>query len=156
MIIVAINLVLPWGLVHTLINTTVLVGLYVGFNLALPQDTPPSFAAVLNNLTFIGCTAVFAIVGSRLKQRLTTEKFAVRQALRKARDTLWAEMGLAKQIQTALLPSVGTFGDYEFAALTTPADEVGGDTTTGSRRRTASGGSRSAMSRGTVSSRGWS
>lgn len=127
LIIVAINLVLPWGLVHTFLNTALLVGLYVGFNLALPQDSPVSFTAVLNNMTFIACTAVFAVVGSRLKQRLTTEEFSVRKALRKARDTLWAEMGLAKQIQAALLPSVGTFGDCEFAALMLPAEEIGGD-----------------------------
>lgn len=127
LLIVAINLVLPWGLIHTLINTTLLVGLYVGVNLALPQDAPPSFAAVLNNMTFIACTSVFAIVGSALKQRLTREEFSLRGALRRARDELWAEMGLAKRIQSALLPTVGRFGRYEVAALMVPAEEVGGD-----------------------------
>jgi len=127
LIIVAINLVLPWGLFHTVLNTTLLVGLYVGFNLALPQEEPPAFAAMLNNMTFIACTSVFAIVGSVLRQRLTAEEFSLRMALRNTRDELWAEMGLAKQIQSALLPSVTTLRSYDVAALMVPAEEVGGD-----------------------------
>lgn len=127
LIIVAINLVLPWGLVHTILNTALLVALYVGFNLALPQDAPPAFAGLLNNLTFIACTSVFAVVGSALRQRLTAEEFSLRMALRDARDELWAEMGLAKQIQSALLPSITTLGNYDVAARMVPAEEVGGD-----------------------------
>jgi serine phosphatase RsbU (regulator of sigma subunit) len=127
LIIVAINLVLPWGVRNTLINITLIVSIYVVTNLVRPQPTPPALAVVLTNATFIASTAVFAIVGSYLKQRLTTDEFVLRRALQRTRDTLWAELGLAKRIQTALLPSMGAFGDHELAALMMPADEVGGD-----------------------------
>jgi sigma-B regulation protein RsbU (phosphoserine phosphatase) len=62
-----------------------------------------------------------------VKQGLIEQEFWGRSKLSAARDALWGEMELAKQIQTALLPRVDRVPGFRVAARMLPTAEVGGD-----------------------------
>ena len=57
----------------------------------------------------------------------TAELNEANDKLKKAMDSLWGEMELAKKIQTALLPDNPSIRGYDISAQMSPADEVGGD-----------------------------
>ena len=121
------GLLLPWRPVHTALTSALTIGLYVALNLIIAQREPIDTALLVNNLYFLVSTAVIAVSINAVKHRLIVKEFLSRQQLKEARDALWGEMGVAKQIQTALLPNVTTVGPFEIAAVMQPADEVGGD-----------------------------
>jgi serine phosphatase RsbU (regulator of sigma subunit) len=62
-----------------------------------------------------------------VKHKLVKKEFMLMVELRKARDSIWSEMELAKRIQTALLPDEEKMSGFEVAAQMVPAKEVGGD-----------------------------
>jgi serine phosphatase RsbU (regulator of sigma subunit) len=139
LVIVAVNLVLPWRAIHTAINGWLVVAMYLALNLSVgdPFHTP----LLINNLYFLSSTVVIAVAISYLKHSLIEREFRLRaellelndtldrsrEELKTARDALWGEMEVAKRIQTALLPASRRLGAYEVAAVMHPADEVGGD-----------------------------
>jgi len=127
LVIIAVNLLLPWKPVHTALTSVLTIGLYVALNLLVPQAETVQFNLVINNLYFMVSTGIIAVSINAVKHRLIVKEFLARQELKEARDALWGEMEVAKHIQTALLPQVTKLGPYEVAALMRPADEVGGD-----------------------------
>lgn len=127
LVLIAANLLLPWAALHSAINSAMIIGLYVGLNLLVPQSEPVRSEILINNLYFLCSTSVIAVSINHVKQKLITQEFHLRTDLAAARDALWGEMEVAKRIQTSLLPRVEQLGDYRVAATMLPADEVGGD-----------------------------
>jgi phosphoserine phosphatase RsbU/P len=139
LIVVAVNVLLPWQAVHSLINGIFIVAIYLVVNGI--WGGPFHAANLINNLYFIGSTVTIAVAISYVKYRLIEQEFRSRaelvdananldrsrEELRAARDALWGEMEVAKRIQTALLPTNRAVGPYEVAARMQPAEEVGGD-----------------------------
>ncbi|MFZ5468102.1 MAG: PP2C family protein-serine/threonine phosphatase [Myxococcota bacterium] len=139
LVIVAVNLLLPWRAVHSAANGGLVLGMYVVYNALF--GGPPHVQTVINNLYFLGSTVVIAVAINHTKHRLIEQEFWLRAELldtnrhldrsraelKAARDALWGEMEVAKRIQTALLPKNRRLGNFEVCALMQPAAEVGGD-----------------------------
>lgn len=125
LVLIATNLLLPWEVIHSIINSALIIGMYVVINAIWGGDF--EVANLVNNLYFMSATAVIAVSINYVKQKLVRQEFLLRAELEEARDALWTEMEVAKRIQTALLPNERRIGPYEVAALMVPADEVGGD-----------------------------
>ncbi|MGV7225060.1 MAG: PP2C family protein-serine/threonine phosphatase [Nitrospinales bacterium] len=125
LVIIAVNLLLPWSAIHSTINCTMVISLYLGINILAGPDFDS--AILFNNLFFLFATAVIAVSINYVKNRLVRQEFFLLIELKKARDALWSEIELAKRIQTALLPDKEKIEGYEIAAAMSPAKEVGGD-----------------------------
>jgi serine phosphatase RsbU (regulator of sigma subunit) len=127
LVMIAANTFLPWRAIHSALNCTILILLYVGLNLAMPSDTPTSRVALINNLYFLISTAIISVATNRVREHLIREEFDARSGLQRARDALWGDMEVAKRIQTSLLPTVRQLPGFKVAATMLPAAEVGGD-----------------------------
>lgn len=125
LVIIGVNLLLPWEAIHSAINGLMLLAIYVFLNFFTPQDF--SAANMISNLFFMCGTVIIAVSINYVRYKLIRQEFYLRTELRKARDALWGEMELAKKIQTSILPENERLGVYQVAALMKPADEVGGD-----------------------------
>jgi serine phosphatase RsbU (regulator of sigma subunit) len=139
LVIVGVNLLLPWRALHSAVNGLVVIVTYVTLNLLYGGDSDSE--TVISNLYFLGSTAVVAVAISTVRHRLIQGEFQLRAELvqtnadldrsrvelKAARDALWGEMEVAKRIQTALLPQNRRVGAYDVAARMLPAAEVGGD-----------------------------
>jgi serine phosphatase RsbU (regulator of sigma subunit) len=125
LVIIAVNLLLPWSVIHSTINCAIVISMYIGFNIWAGPDF--EFSILFNNLFFLFATAVIAVSINYVKNRLVRQEFFLLIELKKARDALWSEIELAKRIQTALLPAKEKIEGYEIAAAMSPAKEVGGD-----------------------------
>ncbi|MBN8614354.1 MAG: PP2C family protein-serine/threonine phosphatase [Deltaproteobacteria bacterium] len=125
LVLIAVNVLLPWAVVHSIVNSVVLIAMYVLINTL--SGTPFEVSNLINNLYFLSATAVIAVSINYVKHNLIKSEFQQRNALKSARDALWSEMEVAKKIQMALLPDLQKLGGYEIAATMIPADEVGGD-----------------------------
>lgn len=139
LVVVGVNLILPWRALHSAVNGALVVAMYVVANAA--WGGPAQAGPLVNNLFFLVSTVVITVAISFLKHRLIEREFHLRaelldvnatldrsrQELKAARDALWGEMEVAKRIQTALLPAGRRLGGYRVAATMRPADEVGGD-----------------------------
>jgi serine phosphatase RsbU (regulator of sigma subunit) len=125
LVIIGVNLLLPWKAYHSAINGLMLIVFYVLLNLIFPN--PFKTENLINNLYFMSGTVIIAVSINYVRHKLIKQEFFLRTELRKARDALWGEMELAKKIQTSLLPENGRLGEYQIAAVMRPADEVGGD-----------------------------
>ncbi|MEW6777955.1 MAG: PP2C family protein-serine/threonine phosphatase [Bdellovibrionota bacterium] len=127
LVMIAVTILLPWGVVHSAVNAAILIGLYVLVNaLTVPSDTWDS-PLLINNLYFLCATAIISVSINYVKQQLIRREFFARADLEKARDALWGEMEVAKRIQTSLLPRRHLLKGYTIAATMIPAAEVGGD-----------------------------
>lgn len=125
LVIIAINITMPWKAIYSAINSVIIIGLYIILNYITPHSF--EFTILVNNLFFLCSTAVFAVAINHLRYRLIEKEFYLLIELKKARDALWSEMELAKRIQTALLPEKKSLKGFEIAAAMHPAIEVGGD-----------------------------
>ncbi len=125
LVIIAVNIPMPWKAIYSTINSIVIISLYIFLNIASGQSFTPSI--ITNNLFFLCSTAVFAVAINHLRYNLIEKEFYLMIKLKKARDALWSEMELAKRIQTALLPENKRIKGFEIAAIMSPAIEVGGD-----------------------------
>jgi len=125
LVIIAINITMPWRAIYSAVNCVIIIGLYLILNIASGQSFTPSI--ITNNLFFLCSTAVFAVAINHLRYKLIEKEFYLLIELKKARDALWSEMELAKRIQTALLPENKRIKGFEIAATMSPAIEVGGD-----------------------------
>lgn len=125
LVIIGVNLLMPWHARHTAYNAGIIIGLYLAFNLLIP--VPFQSADLINHLFFLVSTAVVAVSINYVRFKLIEKEFSLLVDLKKARDSLWSEMELAKRIQTALLPRGQSLRDFEMAVTMLPADEVGGD-----------------------------
>ncbi|PKL17228.1 MAG: LacI family transcriptional regulator [Spirochaetae bacterium HGW-Spirochaetae-5] len=125
LVIIGVNLLLPWKAYHSAVNGIMLILFYVIINFLFPN--PYRIENLINNLYFMSGTVIIAVSINYVRHKLIKQEFYLRSELRKARDALWGEMELAKKIQTTLLPENGRLGEYQIAAVMRPADEVGGD-----------------------------
>jgi len=125
LVIIAVNLLLPWPAIHSAINAVLLMLFYIISNFVVYQ--PFDNANLINNVFFMSATIIIAVCINYVRHRLIKQEFFLRNELKKARDALWGEMELAKRIQTSLLPKNSRLGNYQVAAIMKPADEVGGD-----------------------------
>lgn len=125
LVIIAVNLLLPWSAIHSSINCLAVISMYIFFNIWGGPDF--ELPLLFNNLFFLIATAVIAVSINYVKNRLVRQEFYLLIELKKARDALWSEIELAKRIQTALLPDREEIEGYEIAAAMSPAKEVGGD-----------------------------
>jgi serine phosphatase RsbU (regulator of sigma subunit) len=139
LVVIAVNLLLPWSPIHSAVNGTLVVAMYVAANAVL--GGPFEVSRLANNLFFLGSTVIIAIAVARAKYQLIANEFATRaellhanedldrsrRELKTARDALWGEMEVAKRIQTSLLPENRRVGAYDVAAKMLPAAEIGGD-----------------------------
>ncbi len=125
LVLIGVNLLLPWKAAHSAANTFLVVFMYVLSNVI--AGTPYDPVVLANNLFFLLATAVIVVSINQVKYSLVRQEFSLLVQLKRARDALWGEMELAKRIQTALLPSTKEVRGYEMAAVMHPAAEVGGD-----------------------------
>lgn len=125
LVIIGVNLLLPWKSIHTAINSFIIVAMYILLNVIWGAPFDPMI--LTNNLFFMCSTAIMAVSINYVRHKLVKQEFFLRQELQEARDSLWSEMELAKRIQTALLPNKQQFKGYDIAATMIPAQEVGGD-----------------------------
>ena len=125
LVIIGVNLLLPWKSIHSAINSIIIILLYLLLN--LPAATNFDHTIMANNLFFLSATAIIAVSINYVKYNLIRKEFNLLVELKKARDALWSEMELAKRIQTALLPGKQRIGGFDIAAAMIPAKEVGGD-----------------------------
>jgi serine phosphatase RsbU (regulator of sigma subunit) len=139
LVVIAVNLLLPWRPIHSAVNGILVLAMYVAANALF--GGPFEVTKLVNNLFFLGGTVVIAIAVARAKHQLIANEFVTRaellnanldldrsrQELKAARDALWGEMEVAKRIQTSLLPENRRVGGYDVAARMQPAAEVGGD-----------------------------
>lgn len=139
LVVVATNLLIPWRPVHSAVNGSLIVGMYVIGCARWGGDF--HLSTLINNLYFLTSTVIISVAISFLKHRLIEREYRLRAELtdvnatldrsrgelKDARDALWGEMEVAKRIQTALLPANRKLNGYEVAAVMQPAAEVGGD-----------------------------
>ena len=125
LVIIAVNLLLPWSMIHSALNCTIVISLYLVCNIIVGHEY--SKAILINNLFFLFSTAFIAISINYLKYKLVRQEFFLLNELKKARDALWGEMEIASRIQTALLPDKEKMSGLEISATMMPAKEVGGD-----------------------------
>lgn len=125
LVIMGVNLLLPWRSLHSAANSCMILAMYIGFNMAVGLDF--SYKILFNNLFFMISTVIIAIVLNFVKHKLIKDEFHLLVQLKKTRDALWSEMEIAKRIQTALLPNKERISGFEIAASMSPAKEVGGD-----------------------------
>jgi serine phosphatase RsbU (regulator of sigma subunit) len=139
LVVIAVNLLLPWRPIHSALNGIAAVGMYVLANALC--GGPFQVAMLTNNLFFFGSTVIIAIAVAAARHQLIATEFLTRAELvqanhdldrsrvelKVARDALWGEMEVAKRIQTALLPQNRRVGAYDVAARMLPAAEIGGD-----------------------------
>lgn len=126
LVIIGVNLLMPWRATHTAVNAIAIMAAYIAFNMIAGK--PFDQAKLTNNLFFLASTAVLAVSINHVRYNLIEKEFSLLVKLKKARDALWGEMELAKRIQTALLPQrKGGIRGFESAVTLLPAKEVGGD-----------------------------
>jgi serine phosphatase RsbU (regulator of sigma subunit) len=125
LVIIGVILLIPWKVIHSTINSILIISMYLVFNLIAARNYDSSI--LVNNLFFLCSTAIMAVSINYVKHKLVKKEFMLMVELRKARDAIWSEMELAKRIQTALLPDEEKMSGFEVAAQMVPAKEVGGD-----------------------------
>ena len=125
LVIIAVNLLLPWSMKHSALNCAIVIALYLTGNVIVGK--PYVKSVLINNLFFLFSTAFIAISINYLKYKLVRQEFFLLNELKKARDALWGEMEIASRIQTALLPDKEKMQGLEISAIMLPAKEVGGD-----------------------------
>lgn len=125
LVIIAVNLLLPWRAIHSALNGFITVVLYVVLNAIWGKEF--HLYNLINNLYFMLSTVIIAASINHVKYVLIQKEFKSRKSLKEARDALWSEMEVAKRIQTSLTPADDKLGGYEISAIMLPATEVGGD-----------------------------
>jgi serine phosphatase RsbU (regulator of sigma subunit) len=125
LVIIAVNLLIPWRAIHSAINGLIMLCMYLVLNGIYSGDF--EYKILIGNLFFMSSTVIISVAISFLRHKLIKKEFELRDDLAIARDALWGEMEIAKKIQTALLPDPPRMLNYEVSAIMKPADEVGGD-----------------------------
>lgn len=125
LVIIGVNMLLPWGAKKSALSSLAIVGSYVILNLLHVQ--PFLVKNLINNLFFLISTVVMAVSISSLRYKLIRDEFFLRSDLKVTRDALWGEMQIAKKIQMSLLPQDSVIDGYRFKGFMAPASEVGGD-----------------------------
>ncbi len=125
LVIIGVNLLLPWEVWHSIINSLLILLMYISINLLYQHDF--IYYNLVNNLFFMTGTIILAVIINYVRYKLIEMEFNLRFELKSARDSLWSEMKIAKKIQDSLLPPDTILDGYEIAAKMIPEEEVGGD-----------------------------
>ncbi len=125
LVIIGVNLLLPWEAYHSAINGFMTIIMYVVLNLIFAHDYKST--DLISNLFFMNGTVIIAVSINHVRHKLIKQEFYLRTELQKATAALWGEMEIAKKIQTSLLPRANKIGEYELSAVMEPAAEIGGD-----------------------------
>ena len=124
-VIIGVNLFLPWKYFHSAINSLLVILIYITVNLLNPQDYQTEI--LINNIYFLFSTATATVIVSYFQLGHIQSEYILRQDLQNFKETLQSEMELAKRIQISLLPQLQQTREYEIASIMLPADLVGGD-----------------------------
>jgi len=92
LIVIGVNLLMPWRAYHTIVNAALILGMYVGIN-AL-SGSPFDTSVMVNNLFFMCATAVVAVAINHVRFRLFQKEFNLFVELEKARSALYVEKEL--------------------------------------------------------------
>lgn len=125
LVIIAVNLLLPWKSFHSALNGFLTIIMYLLVNAIWGGDFEANI--LVNNLYFMASTVIIAASINHVKYILIRKEFDGRKRLKQARDALWSEMEIAKRIQTALVPDNETIQNFVICGVMIPAEEVGGD-----------------------------
>jgi hypothetical protein len=68
LVIIGVNLLLPWGVIHSGINSAIVIMLYLVMNGATNHAYEPSI--LINNLFFLSATAIMAFIITYVRQKL--------------------------------------------------------------------------------------
>jgi HPt (histidine-containing phosphotransfer) domain-containing protein len=94
LVVIGVNLLMPWRARHTAANALLILLMYVGFNLAMVPGFP--VASFLNNLFFLGATTVVAVAINYVRFRLLRRDFALLVEVRRAHDELQGKKDLVE------------------------------------------------------------
>jgi HPt (histidine-containing phosphotransfer) domain-containing protein len=86
LVVIGVNLLMPWRGYHTALNAAIILLLYLGFNLY--PGRPVNTAVAANNLFFLCATAVIAASISEARFRLIRKEFTLLVQVRRGRDEL--------------------------------------------------------------------
>jgi hypothetical protein len=127
LVIIAVNLLLPWHVIHSIMNGLFIILMYVSYNIFIFHDF--EYKNLINNLFFMAGTVIITSSINHVQRKLNLVEYNLRKDLSKTKDALWGEMEIAKKIQVSLLPNRTQLADgaYSVASVMIPADEVGGD-----------------------------
>ncbi len=125
LVIIGVNLLMPWKAYHTGINSLIILLMYISINLLSPHVFSTHY--LINNLSFLVSTSILAISINFVRYILIKKEFNLLVELKKAKDALWSEIELAKRIQMALLPQLKQLTGFHVADIMIPAKDVGGD-----------------------------
>ncbi len=125
LVIIGVNLLMPWEAFHTGINTLIIVLIYISINIFSPHVF--NTAVLVNNLFFLVSTSILSFSINYVRYKLIKKEFNLLVELKNAKDALWSEIELAKRIQTALLPQSRQLTGFNIADIMIPAKDVGGD-----------------------------
>jgi phosphoserine phosphatase RsbU/P len=125
LVIIGVNLLMPWKARNTGINSLAILVMYISINFIFPHSF--SISSLINNLFFLSSTSFLSMSINFVRYKLMRKEFDLLIELKKAKDSLWSEIELAKKIQTALLPQKDTLTGYSVSKIMIPAKEVGGD-----------------------------
>ena len=95
LVVIGVNLLMPWRAFHTAINAALILAMYVAFNVAAGH--PYELTALLNNLFFLGATAVIAAAINFVRFRLLQNEFTLLVEVRRGRDELQGEKDLVEE-----------------------------------------------------------
>ncbi len=116
----------PADVKWVLATSVALIGSCVGANLL--RDGPFRFDGTLaRNLNYLAELTFIGVILNRVLCRLFFDERRAQIELRGARDALFAEMEVAQEIQTLLLPKEHVLDGNIVSGLMVPASEVGGD-----------------------------
>jgi phosphoserine phosphatase RsbU/P len=117
----AFTALFPANVLWIVLTSIAITASYVGASFVHHDPELVSNLIYFVELTFIG------VVLNRVMCKLFFDERRARIELGRARDALFAEMEVAQQIQTLLLPREPALPGYVLAGSMTPASEVGGD-----------------------------
>jgi len=89
LVIIGVNLLMPWQAYHTAANSLLIIFMYVTFNLLSAKTYSSSI--VMNNLFFIGATSVLSAAINFVRFKLIHREFNLLVDLGKTRDALIEE-----------------------------------------------------------------
>lgn len=99
LVVIGVNLLMPWRARHTAANALLILLMYVSFNMIARPDAVRTVgaSAALNNLFFLGATAVIAASINYVRFRLLKNEFTLLIEVRRGRDELQAEKDLVEE-----------------------------------------------------------
>ena len=83
LVIIGVNLLLPWQAINSAINGLIIMIIYIGLNVFNNQDF--TFVYLINNLFFMSATIIIAVSINHVRYLLIKREFNLRSQLKEAR-----------------------------------------------------------------------